>query len=266
MEPDPEWQARLEEASDQFQELKQKAAEKVDSDVPFNWMLRATHDVGRAIQDSIRRKDINLLVMGWPSPRRPASAESPLGKTLRWVLERLLCDLLLVRLDESADRLDFSTTVVPVRARHRGMQSKFAVETARTVAAEERGHLHFVHVAYEGEDVDLERLGRLAGLEPEEIVVVRAPKHELSTEDVVEGVLQYATEVQATALVVGSTEEGIISRQLQGSVPRELAKRFHGTFLLTKRYSGAVRSYLQEFFGSRPTEHLSDVETLVERD
>ncbi len=30
MEPDPEWQARLEEASDQFQELKQKAAEKVD--------------------------------------------------------------------------------------------------------------------------------------------------------------------------------------------------------------------------------------------
>jgi hypothetical protein len=30
MEPDPEWQTRLEEASDQFQELKQKAAENVD--------------------------------------------------------------------------------------------------------------------------------------------------------------------------------------------------------------------------------------------
>ena len=30
MEPDPEWQARLEQASDEFQELKQKAAEKVD--------------------------------------------------------------------------------------------------------------------------------------------------------------------------------------------------------------------------------------------
>jgi hypothetical protein len=29
MEPDPEWQARLEQASDEFQELKQKAAEKV---------------------------------------------------------------------------------------------------------------------------------------------------------------------------------------------------------------------------------------------
>lgn len=30
MEPDPEWQARLEQASDEFQELKQKAAEKVN--------------------------------------------------------------------------------------------------------------------------------------------------------------------------------------------------------------------------------------------
>lgn len=30
MEPDPEWQARLEQASDSFQELKEKAAQKVD--------------------------------------------------------------------------------------------------------------------------------------------------------------------------------------------------------------------------------------------
>ena len=30
MEPDPEWQARLEQASDEFKELKQKAVEKVD--------------------------------------------------------------------------------------------------------------------------------------------------------------------------------------------------------------------------------------------
>jgi nucleotide-binding universal stress UspA family protein len=189
-----------------------------------------------------------------------------LGEARGGVVDGLICDVLLVRLDESVDKLDFSTTVVPVRPLHRGMQSRFAVEMARIMAAEEGGRLHFVHVAYEGEDVDLQRLGRMAGLAPEEITVVRAPKRELSTEDVVESVLQYAGEVQATALVVGAAEEGIISRRIQGSVPRELARRSQGTFLLTKKYSGAVRSYLQEFFGSRPTEHLSDVETMVERD
>lgn len=250
------------------QGLLEKATATADSEVPFNWMLRATHDVGRAIQDSIRRKDINLLVMGWPTKGDPDSRESPLGRTLRWVLERLLCDLLLVRFDETESDtvLDFSTTVVPVRPLRRGAQSRFAVETAQTITGEYEGTAHFVHVAYQGEDVDLGELGELCGLEPEEIEVVRVGKPSLSTADVVDAVLGYAQRVRATALVVGATEEGIISRRLHGSVPVELAHRFHGTFLLTKKYSGPVRSYLQEFFGSRPTEHLSDVETMVERD
>lgn len=248
------------------QGLLEKASATVDSVVPFNWMLRATHDVGRAIQDSIRRKDIDLLVMGWPTKEKPDSKRSPLGKTLRWVLERLLCDLILVRLSKAADTLDFSTTVVPIRPLGRATQSRFAVEMARAVTAKDDAQLHFVHVAYEGEGVDLQRLGRLSGLAPEDITVLSAGKPPLSTTDVVDAVLQYAQKVTATALVVAATEEGIVSRRLHGSVPAELAQRFHGTFLLTKKYSGAVRSYLQEFFGSRPTEHLSDVETMVERD
>lgn len=248
------------------QGLLQQVSAKMDAEVPFNWMLRATHDVGRAIQDSIRRKDIDLLVMGWPTKGDPDSKDSPLGKTLRWVLERLLCDLLLVRLDENTAALDFSRTVVPVRPLRRGAQFRFAVEIARIMAGAEGGRLYFVHVAYEGENVDLRQLGRLSGLAPEEITVVRAGTRSLSTGDVVAEILQYAREVRATALVVGATEEGIISRRLYGSVPVELAHRFHGTFLLTKKYSGAVHSYLQEFFGSRPTEHLSDVETMVKPD
>lgn len=249
----------------QKQALLDRASATVNSEVPFNWMLRATHDVGRAIQDSIRRKDIDLLVMGWPTKGDPDSPASPLGRTLRWVLERLLCDLLLVRLDETTEALDFSSIVVPVRPLGSGAQSRFAVETARTMAADGDGRLHFVHVAYEGEAVDLENLSRLSGLLSEEMTVIRVNKSSLSTHDVVDAVLRYAHEVEATALVVGATEEGIVSRQLHGSVPIELANRFHGTFLLSKKYSGAVRSYLQEFFGSRPTEHLSDVETMVER-
>ncbi|HEX6387651.1 MAG TPA: amino acid permease [Anaerolineae bacterium] len=243
------------------QELLEKVAAKMDAEVPFSWMLRATHSVGRAIQDSIRAKDIDLLIMGWPRPSQPASPASPLGKTLRWVLERLLCDVLVVRLREPAERLDFSSIVVPVRG---GAQSRFAIEIARLLA-DEMSRLHFVHVAPQEQVVNREKLARILDLEPEEITVVtvQQPDAQIPRDKIAAAILKYAAKEEASALVVGASEEGIVYRKVYGDIPVELASQFHGNFILAKRYSGRVKSYLQEFFGSRPTESLSDVEEVI---
>lgn len=243
------------------QGLLEKVAAKMDAEVPFSWMLRATHSVGRAIQDSIRAKDIDLLIMGWPRPSQPASPASPLGKTLRWVLERLLCDVLVVRLREPAERLDFSSIVVPVRG---GAQSRFAIEIARLLA-DEMSRLHFVHVAPQEQVVNREKLARILDLEPEEITVVtvQQPDAQIPRDKIAAAILKYAAKEEASALVVGASEEGIVYRKVYGDIPVELANQFHGNFILAKRYSGRVKSYLQEFFGSRPTESLSDVEEVI---
>lgn len=238
------------------QPLLDKMADQMPEDLPVNWMLRATHGVGQAIRDSVRAKDINLLVLGWPGSDG-GTVPSPLGKTIEWVLRRIDCDIVAVRPPNDGSEPDLSRPVVPIRGSE---QSRFAVEISEAVSSNEK--VHYIHIASTDAQPDVERMAKRLGLVKEDIHLrlvggrgPELPKHVIADE-----IVGYAEQVGATSIVMGASEEGIVYRKIFGDVPLDVSERFPGAFVLTKRYSGPIKSYLQEFFGSRPTEDLSDVE------
>ena len=52
---------------------------------------------------------------------------------------------------------------------------------------------------------------------------------------------------------MGAPEEGLVQRALFGDVPVRIAQETEVPLILTKKYSGHVKSWFQKFFGSRKT-------------
>jgi len=52
-------------------------------------------------------------------------------------------------------------------------------------------------------------------------------------------------------IIMGSPEEGLIRRAMFGDVPESVAKQVKIPVILTKRYTGAIKSWFQQLFGSR---------------
>jgi nucleotide-binding universal stress UspA family protein len=61
-------------------------------------------------------------------------------------------------------------------------------------------------------------------------------------------------EIQRNDLVImGAPEEGLVRRAFFGDLPLHIAKQTDVPIILTKRYTGHVKSWFQKFFGSRKT-------------
>ena len=54
-------------------------------------------------------------------------------------------------------------------------------------------------------------------------------------------------------IIMGSSEEGLIRRALIGDMPAQITKGTDVPIILTKRYTGHIKSWFQKFFGSRKT-------------
>jgi hypothetical protein len=60
------------------------------------------------------------------------------------------------------------------------------------------------------------------------------------------------TEIQRNDLVImGAAAEGVVKRAMFGEVPENVARMTENPLLITKPYSGHIRTWFQKFFGSR---------------
>ncbi len=224
------------------------------TDLPFHWVLRATHDVGKAIKDSVRAKDIDILVMGWPGTR----VAGGLGKTLDWVLARMTCDVVVVRFPKEGDALDFSRVVVPVTD---SPHASFTVDIARDLADED-SELHFIHVDFGLQENQAREMASQLGIDREDLKLIEPVREGTDTQIIVDSIIDYYNKVDATGVVVGASREGVAWRRIYGEIPLGIAEATDGSFIMTKKYPGNIKTYLQEFFGSRPTEHLDRVDEI----
>jgi len=52
-------------------------------------------------------------------------------------------------------------------------------------------------------------------------------------------------------IIMGAPEEGLIQRAMFGDIPESVAKQVKIPVILTKRYTGAIKSWFQQLIGSR---------------
>jgi len=90
-------------------------------------------------------------------------------------------------------------------------------------------------------------LNKLAGtINPERFTLIIRKTHRIA-----EAILEEAE--RHDMIIMGAPEEGLVRRAVFGDMPEKIAREIDGPLILTKRYTGHVRSWFQKFFGARKT-------------
>jgi nucleotide-binding universal stress UspA family protein len=94
-----------------------------------------------------------------------------------------------------------------------------------------------------------EELESLEGIDPSDFEISIEP---LGPRRRLDNAILRATE-GFDLIIMGAPDDGLIQRAMFGDVPESVAKQVKIPVILTKRYTGAVKSWFQQLFGSRKT-------------
>ncbi len=215
-------------------------------DIPVYSLVKLTHNVPKAIIETCQERKIDLMILGWEGEK--SAYDRVFGTKLDEIILNTVCDLALIcRAPATGDGI--TRVLIPVSS------IKYAVlslKVAEALRRDDKTPLVLFH-ATSREDIE-----EIAGRYQSELLKlkdeIKPERYEVvvkKTADVVGSVL---AEIQEQDLVImGAPEEGLVRRALFGDIPVQIARSTEVPLILTKRYTGHVKSWFQKFFGSRKT-------------
>jgi len=219
--------------------------------LPVTAMLKVSHNIPLAISDTVREKNVDLLVLGWRG--RVTKRDYFFGNVLDATVFNAECDVAMMARPSSNFLDKAARIVVPVLVGCR--EARLALEVALALAAQSRLPVAAIHVtprhqsehgqiadALEGQVKDLQDVLDLSNVTRRIIHaknVCGAILAEVNDDDIV---------------VIEGLREGIFNRTFFGEVPERCARDLSNTVILTKTYPGNVVTWFQKLFGSRMPE------------
>jgi nucleotide-binding universal stress UspA family protein len=211
-------------------------------DVPVHTMIRLDRYVGRAIIETARDREVDLMMLGWPG-----HAESPhhaFGSVVELVAQELPADLAVVRFRQ---RREPRRILVPTRGgANAQLAIRLAIDQARRFAAKsgQEPVVTLLNVCgpadcgAEAQARGYELLRSLASAYtyPLEVAVVQA-------DDIVDGIVKESA--RHDLIVIGATDERLYEQVMFGAIPERVTLRAPVTVMMVKRYRGPVRSWLR---------------------
>jgi nucleotide-binding universal stress UspA family protein len=223
-----------------------KAIEVAEKEqIPVYSLVKLTHNIPKAIIETCEERKIDMMVLGWEGER--AAHNRVFGTITDEIILNTVCDIAMVcrsPADKEIDRI-----LIPVSS------IKYAVlslKIAEAILRENGTPIVLFHATHQDDELAVEQkyeeeLQKLKS----EINPVRYKIVVKKTQNVAEALL---AEIQHHDLIVmGAPEEGLVRRALFGDLPVEIARETDVPIILTKRYTGHVKSWFQKFFGSRKT-------------
>ncbi|MEJ5311451.1 MAG: DUF389 domain-containing protein [Anaerolineae bacterium] len=186
------------------------------ADVPIEVVVRPAKDISQAILHEVRRRDTDLLVLGWEGRR--SQDGHVLGETLDPVVQKAACDVILMRGQCAAD---IRRVLIPAAGGPNGPEG---LAVARALAPEAEVTALYVAVEKLGPteivvgETQLETM--LRGLTPEDRACIRPRVIQASSP--VEGILREAA-AGYDLLIVGAGRENVVGRFLFGNIPQTVA-------------------------------------------
>ena len=231
---------------DSARSLLSKAVEVAENEhIPVYSLVKLTHNVPKAIIETCEERKIDLMVLGWEG-ERPAH-NRVFGTITDEIILNTLCDIAMI-CRSPADR-EIDRILIPVRT------IKYAIlslKIAEAILRENGTPIVLFHATHQTDLIPLEKRYRedLEKLK-KEIDPTRYKIEIKNTNNFAEAI---QAEIQHKDLVImGAPEEGLVRRAFFGDLPLHIAKQTDVPIILTKRYTGHVKSWFQKFFGSRKT-------------
>jgi amino acid transporter/nucleotide-binding universal stress UspA family protein len=222
--------------------LEEAISQAREVDVPVHTMIRLDRYIGRAIMDTARERQVDLMLLGWPG--YTDSPHHAFGSVIDLVAGTPPCDLAVVRFRK---RREPKRILLPTSG---GANTRLAIRLTLDQArrfAERSGERPVVTLLYvcmpaeacpEVQAGGYELLRSLASDYdyPLEIQVKPA-------DDVVEGIVEESA--HHDLVVIGATAERLFDQVLFGTIPERVAQRSPVTVMMVKGYKGPVRSWIR---------------------
>jgi len=205
-------------------------------------MIRVGRHIGAAILDTARRRNSNLIILGWPGHTH--SHNVAFGHIIDLLAKNPPCDIAVVRFRrrEPPQRI-----LIPTSG---GLHTRLAIELAIAQARQyeqqyprRRATITLMYVTPEDSSPGVmasgyELLHSLASGFDYPLVpwVITAP-------DIVTGIIRGAEE--HNLVIMGATEERLFEQRLFGSISERVARECSKTVIMVKQYRGPVRSWIR---------------------
>jgi amino acid transporter/nucleotide-binding universal stress UspA family protein len=214
-------------------------------DVPVHTMIRLDRHTDRAILETARERDVDLMILGWPG--HSGSPQHAFGSVIDLAAENPPCDLAVVRFRK---RREPRRILVPTAGgANTRLAISLAIDQARRFAARtgEEPQVTLLHICVPSTS------GPEAQARGYELLRNHASAYNYRFEvkvtladDVVEGIITESA--NHDMVVIGATDEGLFEQVLFGTIPERVTLRAPVTVMMVKRYRGPVRSWLRRTF------------------
>ncbi|MFZ2054735.1 MAG: amino acid permease [Candidatus Aminicenantales bacterium] len=215
-------------------------------DIPVYSLVKLTHNVPKAIIETCTARKIDLMILGWEGEK--SAYDRVFGTKLDEIILNTVCDLALICRAPSPD-VEIGRVLIPVSNIRYAILS---LKMAEALRPDQGTPIVLFHATYQ-EDIEAvqSRFRNDLMKMKDEVTPERYQVLVRKTTSVLGAIL---TEIQyRDLLIMGAPEEGLVRRALFGDLPVRIAQETEVPLILTKKYTGHVKSWFQKFFGSRKT-------------
>lgn len=225
--------------------LEEALEKQKEANIPTGALIKVSHSIPQAISETVRERDVNLLVLGWQGHLRRRNYI--FGTILDEMIMNAPCDILMLRATRQKFMDDVKRILMPVGET---LDMRLGLEVARALADKFDLPVRLVHICPKEQKEERERAfqTQLTKLS-ESSDMQRFQLAVLTGTNVLGSILSDLRKTDV--LIMDAAEEGLVRRALFGEIPENIARTTKVPIIFTKQYSGAIKSWLQKFFGSR---------------
>jgi len=217
-----------------------------EQEIPVYSLVKVSRKIPKAIIETCEERKINLVVLGWEGdiPVR----NRVFGTIMDEVILNTTCDIAMVCKPPSYETA-IKRILIPVSNINYALLS---LKIAEALTSENKTPITLFHAA-NSDDTEAIKQKFLENLQKkkDEIDPSRYEVIIKNSQWVAESIMAEAQ--HHDLIIMGAPEEGLVRRALFGDLPAYIAQELDTPLILTKKYTGHVKSWFQKFFGTRKT-------------
>jgi amino acid transporter/nucleotide-binding universal stress UspA family protein len=232
---------------DQARGLLSRAIQMAEEEhIPVYSLVKVSHNLPKAIIETCSERQIDLMILGWEG--EVPARNRVFGTILDEIIQNTVCDIALLCRAPVEDT-PVERVLIPVSNVRYAVLS---LKVAEALVPDPKTPIELFHATHHDDMSSIRKkiqddLNKLAdAVTPERYTIIIRKTHRIA-----EAVLEEAR--RHDMIIMGAPEEGLIRRAVFGDMPEMIAREIDGPLILTKRYTGHVRSWFQKFFGARKT-------------